>query len=64
MMRIAMAVTLCAIAVLLTSPGRTPPADAAAVGVKCRPVTTGGYGATHVFVDYMTCRSARTKLRR
>jgi hypothetical protein len=63
-MSIAMALTLCAVAVLLTSAGRTPSADAAAVGVKCRPVTAGGYSATHVFVDYMTCHSARTKLRR
>src|SRR5215207_4907884 len=41
-----------------------PAADAQAVGKRCRPVKSGGYAATHVFVDYMTCRSARTKLRR
>jgi hypothetical protein len=39
-------------------------ADAQAVGKRCRPVTAGGYSATHIFADYMTCRSARTKLRR
>src|SRR5215207_6642381 len=41
-----------------------PAADAQAVGKRCRPVKSGGYAASHVFVDYMTCRSARTKLRR
>jgi hypothetical protein len=38
-------------------------ADVAAVGKRCRPVRSDGYAASHVFVDYMTCRSARSKLR-
>jgi hypothetical protein len=39
-------------------------AEAQAVGVRCADVTAGGYRATHVFADFMPCRSARTKLRR
>jgi hypothetical protein len=38
--------------------------EAQAVGVRCADVTAGGYGATHVFADFMPCRSARAKLRR
>lgn len=41
-----------------------PSADAQAVGKRCRSVTAGGYRATHVFADFMPCRSARSKLRR
>lgn len=39
-------------------------AEAQATGVPCKSVRTGGYSATHVFVDFMPCRSARSKLRR
>lgn len=42
------------------------PADARAqaTGVRCESVRAGGYSATHVFVDFMPCRSARARLRR
>jgi hypothetical protein len=39
-------------------------AEAQAVGVRCADVKAGGYRATHVFADFMPCRSARAKLRR
>jgi hypothetical protein len=39
-------------------------ADAAATGVHCRSVHAGHYKATHVFVDFMRCRDARSKLRK
>ncbi len=42
----------------------TPAAEAQAVGVRCADVKAGGYTATHVFADFMPCRSARAKLRR
>ena len=38
------------------------PATGAATGLPCRSVHAGGYSATHVFVDFMSCRSARTRL--
>jgi hypothetical protein len=41
-----------------------PAAEAQAVGVRCADVSAGGYLATHVFADFMPCRSARAKLRR
>jgi hypothetical protein len=41
-----------------------PAAQAQATGVRCKSVWAGGYSATHVFVDFMPCRSARAKLRR
>lgn len=41
-----------------------PTAKAQAVGVRCADVKAGGYRATHVFADFMPCRSARAKLRR
>jgi hypothetical protein len=41
-----------------------PAATAQAVGVRCEDVRAGGYAATHVFADFMPCRSARAKLRR
>jgi hypothetical protein len=41
-----------------------PAAVAQAVGVRCADVKAGGYTATHVFADFMPCRSARAKLRR
>lgn len=41
-----------------------PAAGAQATGVRCESVRAGGYSATHVFVDFMPCRSARAKLRR
>jgi hypothetical protein len=41
-----------------------PTAQAQAVGVRCADVKAGGYRATHVFADFMPCRSARAKLRR
>jgi hypothetical protein len=54
-----------AIAVAVGAVGvAAPAADAQAVGKRCRPVKAGAYRATHVFADYMSCRSARTKLRR
>jgi hypothetical protein len=39
-------------------------AQAQAVGVRCRDVQAGDYRATHVFADFMPCRSVRAKLRR
>jgi hypothetical protein len=39
-------------------------AEAQAVGVRCKSVQAGGYRATHVFADFMPCRSVRAKLRR
>jgi hypothetical protein len=39
-------------------------AEAQAVGKRCRDVQAGGKRATHVFADFMPCRSARAKLRR
>jgi hypothetical protein len=39
-------------------------ANPQAAGKRCRAVTAGGYRATHVFADFMPCRSARNKLRR
>jgi hypothetical protein len=50
--------------VAIASGVTAPAADAQAVGKRCRAVESGGYAASHVFVDYMTCRSARSKLRR
>jgi hypothetical protein len=45
--------------------GAQPPvAWAPAVGVHCTSVRAGGVTATHVFADYMPCRSVRSKLRR
>jgi hypothetical protein len=41
-----------------------PAAEAQAVGKRCRDVQAGGKRATHVFADFMPCRSARAKLRR
>jgi hypothetical protein len=41
-----------------------PTAQAQAAGVRCADVKAGGYRATHVFADFMPCRSARAKLRR
>lgn len=49
------------LAVVLAGP---PRAEAQAVGVRCADVKAGGYRATHVFADFMPCRSARAKLRR
>jgi hypothetical protein len=43
---------------------RSPAAWAPAVGKHCASIHAGGYNATHVFVDYMPCSSARNKLRR
>jgi hypothetical protein len=53
-----------AVAIVGASGVAVPAADAQAVGKRCRPVESGDYAASHVFVDYMTCRSARSKLRR
>jgi hypothetical protein len=54
-----------AVLVALLAPTATAPnADAAAVGIKCKPVRAGGYVAYRVYADYMPCRSARAKLRR
>ena len=39
-----------------------PAAQGSAAGKHCRSVHAGGHRATHVFVDYMSCRSARKKL--
>jgi hypothetical protein len=39
-------------------------AEAQAVGVRCGDVQAGGYRATHVFADFMPCRSVRAKLGR
>jgi hypothetical protein len=41
-----------------------PAAEAQAVGKRCRDVEAGGKRATHVFADFMPCRSRRAKLRR
>jgi hypothetical protein len=54
-------ITLAGLAVCLAFP---PPAGAQATGRPCESVRAGGYSATHVFVDFMPCRSARAKLRR
>src|SRR4051794_8881826 len=62
--RRALAVTVSTLMAVCSTGWSVPTADAAAVGTHCRSVHAGGYSATHVFVDYMTCRSARTKLRR
>jgi len=48
----------------LVSPGTTAAVESPAVGKPCRSVTWGGYKASHVFVDFMPCPSARNKLRR
>jgi hypothetical protein len=60
---------LAIVLLLLTSGGAAVggsfyPAEAQAVGVRCKSVQAGGYRATHVFADFMPCRSARAKLRR
>jgi hypothetical protein len=39
-------------------------AEAQAAGKRCRDVQAGGKRATHVFADFMPCRSVRAKLRR
>jgi hypothetical protein len=60
-MRRSLTLPLVAITLLLALPA---PADAQATGVRCKSVRAGGYSATHVFVDFMPCSSARAKLRR
>ena len=60
----AVLVAVIALLALAAMAASVPGARAAATGVPCRSVHAGGYRATHVFVDFMRCRSARTKLRR
>lgn len=58
-------ITVLAAAVATGVAGVRPPAAwAPAVGRHGASVHAGGYSATHVFVDYMPCSSARSKLRR
>lgn len=54
-------IIIAATALVLAVPAA---AQAQATGVRCESVRAGGYSATHVFVDFMPCRSARAKLRR
>lgn len=63
-MRTTIVIAVSTVVAAGASGAAVPVADAQAVGKRCRPVKAGGYSATHLFVDYMTCRSARAKLRR
>jgi hypothetical protein len=60
-MRTVVVPLLLAMALVLALPAA---AEAQAAGLPCDSVRAGGYSATHVFVDFMPCRAARTKLRR
>jgi hypothetical protein len=52
------------LALVLTLLPVSAEAEAQAVGKRCRDVQAGGKRATHVFADFMPCRSVRAKLRR
>jgi hypothetical protein len=60
-MRRVLAPLLLALALVLGLPSA---AEAQATGIPCESVRAGGYSATHVFVDFMRCSTARAKLRR
>jgi predicted anti-sigma-YlaC factor YlaD len=58
----ALALVLSAVVALSVVAIGASTAPAAATGIHCKSVHAGRYSATHVFVDFMRCKSARGKL--